>query len=171
MLLSWKLIIPIPWTKVLTVEVWTLLIWEKNLTFPYFHFCISPLVEAPFNPWLGTITRRDIKGTKLYQNVYICKIYVRITWQELSPMTVQYTGHVIQTQACDNNTALPLEGVLVMWYGRISYIYTFRYNLDTVLCQFLETGRSDRTLIRIVQLQKLSGFIQYPLSFFPLPSL
>ena len=36
----------------------------------------------------------------------------------------------------------PMERVLVTWYGRISYIYTFWYNFDTVLCQFLETGTS-----------------------------
>ena len=28
-------------------------------------------------------------------------------------MAVQYTGHVIQMETCDNNTALPLVGVLV----------------------------------------------------------
>ena len=36
-----------------------------------------------------------------------------------------------------------LEGVLVTWYGRSTYIYTFWYNFDTVWCQFLETGTSD----------------------------
>ena len=49
--------------------------------------------------------------------------------------------------------------------GRISYD-TFWYNFDTVLCQFLETGTSDRCLIGIVQLLRFSGFSLYPLSFF-----
>ena len=31
----------------------------------------------------------------------------------------QYTGHIIQTETCDNNTALPLVGVLVTCSGRI----------------------------------------------------
>ena len=53
-----------------------------------------------------------------------------------------------------------LEGT---WYGRISYMFTFWYNFDTVLCQFLETGASDRCLIGIVQLLKFSGFSLYPL--------
>ena len=44
----------------------------------------------------------------------------------------------------DQYTALLLEGVLVTSYGRISYIYTFWYNFDTVLCSFLETWISDR---------------------------
>ena len=44
--------------------------------------------------------------------------------------------------------------------------YTFTYNFDTVLCQFLETGTSDRCLISIVQLLRFSGFRLYPLSFF-----
>ena len=46
------------------------------------------------------------------------------------------------------------------------YIYTFWYNFDTVLCQFLETGTSDRCLSGIVQLLRLTGFSLYPLSFF-----
>ena len=32
---------------------------------------------------------------------------------ELQSMSVQYTGHVIQTETNDNNTALPLVEVLV----------------------------------------------------------
>ena len=32
------------------------------------------------------------------------------------------TGHVIQTESRDNETALPLVGVLVTGYGRIYYI-------------------------------------------------
>ena len=62
-------------------------------------------------------------------------------------------------------TALPLEGVLVTWYRRTSYIYTFCF-FYTVLRQFLETGTSDRCLIGIVQLPRFSGFSIYPLSFF-----
>ena len=42
----------------------------------------------------------------------------------------------------------------------------FPYNVDTVLCQFLETGTSDRCLICIVQLLRFSGFSLYSLSFF-----
>ena len=45
-------------------------------------------------------------------------------------------------------------------------IFTFWYNFDTVLCQFLETRTSDRCLIGIVQLLRFSGFSLYPLSFF-----
>ena len=45
-------------------------------------------------------------------------------------------------------------------------IYTFWYNFDTVLSQFLETGTSDRCLTYIVQRLRFSGFILYPLSFF-----
>ena len=70
------------------------------------------------------------------------------------------------TVSRDQYTALPLEEVLVLWYGRISYICTFWYNFDTVLCQFLETGTKDECLIGIVQLLRFSGFSLYPLSFF-----
>ena len=58
----------------------------------------------------------------------------------LQPMTVQYYCHVPTSVSRDQCTALSLEGVLVTWYGRKSYIYTFWYNIDKVLCQFLETG-------------------------------
>ena len=108
----------------------------------------------------------DIKLCSNYTKTFICKIYVFITWPWLPPIAVQYTGHVIITETRDNNTALPLEGVLVTWYGSISYICSFWYNLDTVLCQFLETGTLERCLIGIVQLLRLSGFSRYPLSFF-----
>ena len=57
----------------------------------------------------------DIKLCQNHTKTYVFKIYVRITQPELPPMTVQYTDHVIQTEACDNNTALPLVGVLVTW--------------------------------------------------------
>ena len=43
---------------------------------------------------------------------------------------------------------------------------TFWYNFDTVLYQFLETGISDKCLICLNQLLKISGFSHYPLSFF-----
>jgi len=58
-----------------------------------------------------------------------------------------------------------LEGVLVTWYWRISYIYTFWFNFDTALCQDLETGTSDRCLMGIVQLLRFLGFSLYLLSF------
>ena len=60
-------------------------------------------------------------------------------------------------------TALPLDGVLVTWYGRIFYTYTFWCNFDTVFSQFLETRTSDRCLKDIVQ---FSGFSLCPLLFF-----
>jgi len=72
----------------------------------------------------------------------------------------------ISSVSHDQYTALPLEGVLVMWHGRISYIYTFWYNFDTVVCQFLETGTSDRCLIGIVQLLRFSGFSLYSIPHF-----
>ena len=49
---------------------------------------------------------------------------------------------------------------------KILHIYTFWYNFDTVLYQFLETGTSDRTFVCLNQLLRFSGFSLYPLSFF-----
>ena len=46
---------------------------------------------------------------------------------ELPPMAVQYTGHVIQTETRDNNTALPLVGVLMTCSGRINNIIKYIY--------------------------------------------
>ena len=51
-----------------------------------------------------------------------------------------------------------------------SYIYTFWYNFDTVLYQFLETGTSDRTLICLNQLHEIFRFQPIPLFIFPLQS-
>ena len=61
-----------------------------------------------------------------------------ITSQELPPMRVQYSGHMIQAETRDHYTALPLVKVLVC-------IYEFLYKFDTVLYKFLETGTSGRT--------------------------
>ena len=49
----------------------------------------------------------------------------------LQPMAVQYYCHVSPSVSGDQYTAMPLEGVLVTWYGHISYIYTFCYNFFT----------------------------------------
>ena len=48
-------------------------------------------------------------------------------WPKLPPMALQYTGHVIQTEKCDNNTALPLVGALVTWYERNNFIVNYIY--------------------------------------------
>ena len=53
----------------------------------------------------------DIKLCQNYTKKFIFKLYVRITWPELRPMAVQYTGHVIPTETRDSNTTLPLAGV------------------------------------------------------------
>ena len=52
-------------------------------------------------------------------------IYTSVSrWSGLPPMAAQYTGHVLQTESRDNDTALSLVGVLVTWYRRIiNYIY------------------------------------------------
>ena len=47
------------------------------------------------------------------------------------------------------------------------YLTCIRFGiLLTLLCQFLETGTSDKCPICIVQLLRFSGFILYPISFF-----
>ena len=53
------------------------------------------------------------------------RIYVRYTSVSRDPnsLRVQYTDHVIQTETSDNNTAMPLVGVLVTCSGRINNIY------------------------------------------------
>jgi len=47
------------------------------------------------------------------------------------------------------------------------YIYEFSYNFNTVLYQFLETGKSDKTFMGHDQELKWLAFSLYPLSFFP----
>ena len=85
---------------------------------------------------------------------------------ELQPKAVQYYCHMSSSVSHDQYTALPFEGVLVTWYGRLFYIYTFRCNFDTILCQVLETKTSNRCLIGVSQRLRFSGFSLYPLSFF-----
>ena len=58
------------------------------------------------------------------------------------------------------------SGHMIRTYILQSYIYTFWYNFDIVLCKFLETGTSDRCLVGIVQLLRFSGFCLYTLSLF-----
>ena len=62
-----------------------------------------------------------------YTETYICKILVRIKWPEIPPMAVQYSGHGIQTETHDNNTALPMVGVLVTCFGCINDIINYIY--------------------------------------------
>ena len=46
------------------------------------------------------------------------------------------------------------------------FIHNFSHKFYTVLYQFLETGKSDRTLMGLDQLIKCLGFSLYPVSFF-----
>ena len=55
--------------------------------------------------------------------------YNRITWPEIPPMAVQYSGHEIQAETRDQYTALPLVIVLVTWFKfqsfKILHIWIF----------------------------------------------
>ena len=68
----------------------------------------------------------------------------------------------LQPVSHDQYTALSLEAVLATWYWRISYIYTFWYNFDTVLSQFLETETSARTRKGFDQFLSNLSFSLYP---------
>ena len=80
--------------------------------------------------------------SKLYQNEYISDLYKNRTvlnrlystitqpiWKRQYPRgawkTYVFSYHVIQTETPDKDTALPLMGVLVMWYGRINNIINY----------------------------------------------
>ena len=106
----------------------------------------------------------EFNNFSLLKDIIDKSIYASGT-PELQLMAVQYYCHLSLSVLLDQATTLLLEGVLVTWYGRISYIYTFWYNFDTFLCQFLEKGTSDRCLICLNQLLRFSGFSLYPLSF------
>ena len=64
-------------------------------------------------------------------------------------MDMQYTGYVMRMRTRDNNSALPLEGVLAC----------IRFT------QFYVNFSRQEHLIGIVQLLRISGFSLYPLSF------
>ena len=94
-----------------------------------------------------TIYRRNLRTSGLlrllfeFNNFSFLKdiidniIYTSGSWgRELQPMAVQYYCHLSSSVSRDHYTVLPLEGVLVTWYGRISYIlYMLWYNFDTIL--------------------------------------
>ena len=71
-------------------------------------------------------------------------------------------GHSFQS----GENLLNMICLMLNFYTK-SDICPFWYNFDKVLCQFLETGTSDRYLIGIIQHLRFSGFILYPIfSFF-----
>ena len=107
--------------------------------------------------------KRDIGWNLRISGVkrYISKIYRMFLSPEININCVKF-----RRKSRDQYTALLLERVLVTWYGRISSIYAFWYNFDTVLCQYLETGTSDRCFIGLDQLLRFSGFSLFPLLFF-----
>ena len=86
-----------------------------------------------------------------------------MTSQELPPMRVQYSGHVIQAETLDHYTALPFVEVLVC-------IYEFSYKFDPDLNKFLETGTLGRTRKGSEQTLVIS-FQPIPPFIFPLQSL
>ena len=102
--------------------------------------------------------------------------YSRGVWETL----VCSYYYLNATNTSNNGSAVLLSHASITWpvyctviggsscYVILTYtlhIYVW-YNFDTVLCQFLETGTSDRCLISIVQLLRFLGFSLYPLSFF-----
>ena len=82
---------------------------------------------------------------------------------ELQPMAWQYycphLYHVTSILYCHWREFLSRDTDVYL-------TYTFWYYFDTVLCQFLETGTSDKCLLGIVQLLRFLGFSLYPLLFF-----
>jgi len=90
---------------------------------------------------LEHVTRTPTNGSaELMSRITFC-----IMWPVYCTAIGESSGHVIRTY--------------------IQHIYVL-YIFDTVLCQFLETGTSDRTLICLNQLLRFLGFSLYPLSFF-----
>ena len=78
------------------------------------------------HPIDGQVTRNwHTTVLKSYKN--ICNVYVKNTSlsRDRTPSNGSTTGHVIQTETRDNNTALPLVGVLVTWPGRINNIINY----------------------------------------------
>jgi len=154
--------------------------------------------------------------SKLYQNVYICKILYKI--RSIKQIIFnKYTTNLktsISQRSLRNSSLLLLLfefnnfsflidiidniiyasvtclqnsnqwqcSIIVTWL-RLYYVTSILHchwrefwtyilhvyglvNFDSVLCQFLETGTSDRCLLGIVQLLRFSGFTLYSLSFF-----
>ena len=84
-------------------------------------------------------------------------------------VTITPTNGSAVLSSHDQQTALPLEGTLVTWYWRISYIYTFWYNF------FVNFSRPEHQLdvlyVSFGQLLRFSGFRPKPHFIFPFQSL
>ena len=99
--------------------------------------------------------------TKIHKYTILCKSLVLN--RSYSTNTQPIHCHVIQTEITWPVYCSVIEGS--SGHGRISHIYTFWYNFDTVLCQFLETGTSERCLrfrFSGLSLYFLSNFLYSP---------
>ena len=109
------------------------------------------------------------------------KIYVRITWPEFPPMAVQYTGHLIQTETRDHNTALRLIGVfsrqehqidvlyvsINSWENQVSAYTPFHFSF-TVPYSKNKNKKINENLLFLLKYQQSWNLWSYHTLFFPL---
>ena len=136
----------------------------------------------------------DIKMRQNYTKTYICKICIRfvvlhrlysvnkqLIWKQRYPRgawEVQVCSYYYSSATCHQNSnqwqcsifvncllLYPVTIILHCHWREFWSRDTFWYYFDTVFCQFLKTGRSDKCFTGIVQLLRFSGFSLYPLSF------
>ena len=55
--------------------------------------------------------------------------------EKLQPMAVQYHCHVIQTETCDNDIALPLIEVVIPWYRQEHQIQLLKVTINSLIAQ------------------------------------
>ena len=80
----------------------------------------------------------------------------------IPPMVVQYTGHVIQTETCDNNTLLLLVGVLVMCPN--VYIIFLIISIKKGKLLNLKNNRSKPKIFRLLRVTVVTRLVAYLLN-------
>ena len=115
---------------------------------------------------LEHVTRTPTNGSA----VLLSCVSVCITWPVYCTANVGSSGHMIRTYIFINVELTSTFLLLVHHHHRIlkEYFTYIRFSiiLTIGLCQFLETGTSDRCLIGIIQLMRFSDFCIFPFSSF-----
>ena len=102
----------------------------KNKNFCYNNFVFASFLDCFWDVFAYIFCQGNLRSLTRPKKTYIwCSYLEKWTWNGVKIITKriylrymsvsQYTGHIIQTETCDNNTALPLVGVLVTCSGRI----------------------------------------------------
>ena len=132
----------------LTREIDIKLFQNYTKAYIYIRFCIRFVVlNRPYSTNTQAIWKNVTRTPTNGSAVLLSRVSICIKWPINCTPFWGSSGHMIRT---------------------LSYIYTYWYDFDTVLCQFLETGTSDRCLIQLPEILRFHPLHPF---IFPLQSL